>query len=78
MDVFGNLCNIFKEIFGENADSGITPASRLLDDLKMNSISVLMMYIRIQNVFGVDIPSELITPDVTVSDVVAYIENNAE
>ncbi len=74
--IFDKLLELLKEILGSNCDySQISLDTKIIEDLNMTSISLLMMYIRIQIVFGVELPADILSPATTVGDVIKCIEN---
>ncbi len=72
---FEKLLELLKEIMGANCNyENITLDTKIVEDLNMTSISLLMMYIRIQIVFGVELPEDILLPTTTVGDIVAYLD----
>ena len=54
----------------------ITPATRLVEDLKADSANVLVMIMDLEEKYGIVVEDDQIMNLKTVGDVVAYIENN--
>ena len=54
--------------------SVITPASRLVEDLKADSANVMVMILELESEFGIEVDDEVILQLKTVGDVVKYIE----
>ena len=50
--------------------------SRLIDDLKADSLDVVAMVMEMETEFGIEIPDEDLTKLKTVSDALRYIEEN--
>lgn len=69
------LIGLFNKVFdGELAAADITPESRLVEDLGMNSIALLYMAIAVEEEFGVKFTNEDFTNLRSVADVVAKVE----
>ncbi len=54
----------------------IKPESRLVEDLKADSLDVVAMVMEMETEFGIEIPDEDLTKLKTVSDALRYIEEN--
>ena len=54
----------------------ITPASRLVEDLKADSANVMVMILELENQFGIEVEDEVILNLKTVGDVAKYIEEH--
>ena len=52
----------------------IKPESRLIEDLKADSLDVVAMIVDMENEFSIQIPDEDLPTLRTVADVIAYIE----
>ena len=56
--------------------STIQPESRLIEDLKADSLDVVAMVMEMETEFGIEIPDEDLTKLKTVADAMRYIEEN--
>ena len=54
----------------------ITPASRLVEDLKADSANVMVMILEMETEFGMEVEDEVILQLKTVGDIVDYIEKH--
>lgn len=59
---------------GSEADGHVTAQTRLQEDLGLNSITMLMLMIGIEDEFSIRFPTERLPELHTVGDVVAVIE----
>jgi len=57
-------------------EASITPASRLVEDLKADSANVMVMIMDLEDKFGIMVEDDQIMKLKTVGDVVAYIEKH--
>ena len=57
-------------------EASITPASRLIEDLKADSANVMVMIMDLEDNYGITVEDDQILKLKTVGDVVAYIEAN--
>ncbi len=57
-------------------EASITPASRLVEDLKADSANVMVMIMDLEDKFGIVVEDDQIMKLKTVGDVVAYIEKH--
>jgi len=81
--LFADVVNVLIEVTGEDADwaAGITPASQLEGDLRLDSVEMLALADRLRARYGdtVDLPAHWAELDIdalialTVNDVVAYL-----
>mgnify|MGYP000725304910 FL=1 len=60
----------------EKIASTIQPESRLIEDLKADSLDVVAMVMEMETEFGIEIPDEDLTKLKTVADAMRYIEEN--
>ena len=73
---------MFEKIAARIADqlgidaSTIQPESRLIEDLKADSLDVVAMVMEMETEFGIEIPDEDLTKLKTVADAMRYIEEN--
>ena len=70
-NMFEQLKEIIKRVMPELDVEGVTPKSKLIDDLKFDSLAFMMMAMEIESEFNIrfDGPINL----VTVEDVIKYI-----
>ena len=54
----------------------IDGSSKVMEDLGADSLDVVEMLMTMEETFGIAVPDEDIEDLITVSDVVAYVENN--
>lgn len=54
--------------------AGITPESRLLEDLKADSANVMMLIMDLESELGIMVEDDALMRLRTVGDIVAYIE----
>ena len=54
--------------------ASITPASRLIEDLKADSANIMVMIMDLEDKFGIVVEDDQIMKMQTVADVVNYIE----
>lgn len=57
-------------------EASITPASRLVEDLKADSANVMVMIMDLEDKFGIMVEDDQIMKLKTVGDVVSYIEKH--
>lgn len=71
--MFEKLKDIIKRVMPELDIEGVTPQTRLIEDLKFDSLAFMMMAMEIESEFNIrfDGPINL----VTVEDVIKYIES---
>lgn len=55
----------------------IKPESKLIDDLKADSLDIVELVMELEQRFNLEIPDDVMPTIVTVKDVVDYIEKNA-
>ncbi len=53
--------------------ASITPASRLMEDLKADSANIMVMIMDLEDRFGITVEDDQIMKMTTVGDVVSYI-----
>ena len=56
--------------------TGITEASRLVEDLRADSANVMVMILELETEFGIEVEDEVILNLKTVGDVVKYIDEH--
>ena len=74
--IFDRLMKLFKRVMPYADTSKITPDSSLVLDLHIDSVTLLMLVLGIEDEFGVRFENLNNTAFSTVGDVVAYIERN--
>jgi acyl carrier protein len=55
----------------------VTPTKSFVDDLDIDSLSMVKIAVAAQDKFGVEIPDEELKDLTTVQDVVAYVAKNS-
>ena len=73
--MFEKIAAMIADQFGIDA-STIQPESRLIEDLKADSLDVVAMVMEMETEFGIEIPDEDLTKLKTVADAMRYIEEN--
>ena len=56
------------------AEADVKPESRLKEDLKADSASIMMLVMDVETEFGIEVEDDAIEKVKTVGDMVAYIE----
>ncbi|HET9973677.1 MAG TPA: acyl carrier protein [Streptosporangiaceae bacterium] len=75
-EILTGLGEIVEEIAGVPADE-VTPSKSFVDDLDIDSLSMVEIAVAAQDKFGVEIPDEQLKDLTTVQDVVNYVTKNA-
>ena len=73
--MFEKISAMLAEQLGIDA-AEIKPESRLIEDLKADSLDVVAMIVDMEAEFDIQIPDEDLPKLKTVNDVIAYIEAN--
>ena len=76
-EILAGLGEIIEEIAGVPADEVIANKS-FVDDLDIDSLSMVEIAVAAQDKFGVEIPDDQLKDLTTVQDVVNYVVKNAE
>jgi len=76
-EILAGLGEIVEEIAGVPADE-VTPSKSFVDDLDIDSLSMVEIAVAAQDKFGVEIPDDRLKDLTTVQDVVNYVSKNAE
>ena len=76
-EILAGLGEIVEEIAGVPADE-VTPTKSFVDDLDIDSLSMVEIAVAAQDKFGVEIPDDQLKDLTTVQDVVTYVAKNAE
>jgi acyl carrier protein len=74
-EILSGLAEIIDEIAGVPADE-VTPDKSFVDDLDIDSLSMVEIAVAAQDKFGVEIPDDQLKDLKTVQDVVAYVSKN--
>ena len=75
-EILAGLAEIVDEIAGVPADE-VTPEKNFVDDLDIDSLSMVEIAVAAQDKFGVEIPDEQLKDLTTVQDVVNFVTKNA-
>jgi acyl carrier protein len=75
-EILAGLGEIVEEIAGVPADE-VTPSKSFVDDLDIDSLSMVEIAVAAQDKFGVEIPDDQLKDLTTVQDVVNYVTKNA-
>ncbi len=71
-EILAGLSEIIDEIAGVPADE-VTPEKTFIDDLDIDSLSMVEIAVAAQDKFGVEIPDDQLKDLKTVQDVVDYV-----
>jgi acyl carrier protein len=75
-EILAGLGEIVEEIAGVPADE-VTPSKSFVDDLDIDSLSMVEIAVAAQDKFGVEIPDDQLKDLTTVQDVVNFVGKNA-
>jgi acyl carrier protein len=75
-DILQGLGEIVEGIAGVPADE-VSPEKSFVDDLDIDSLSMVEIAVAAQDKFGVEIPDDQLKDLKTVQDVVNYVHKNA-
>ena len=75
-EILSGLAEIIEEIAGVPADE-VTPDKTFVDDLDIDSLSMVEIAVAAQDKFGVEIPDDQLKDLKTVQDVVDYVKRSA-
>ncbi len=75
-EILAGLGEIVEEITGVPADE-VTPGKSFVDDLDIDSLSMVEIAVAAQDKFGVEIPDDQLKDLTTVQDVVNYVSKNS-
>ena len=75
--ILAGLGDIIEEIAGVPADE-VTPSKSFVDDLDIDSLSMVEIAVAAQDKFGVEIPDDQLKDLTTVQDVINFVVKNAE
>ena len=76
-EILTGLGEIVEEIAGVPADE-VTPGKSFVDDLDIDSLSMVEIAVAAQDKFGVEIPDDQLKDLATVQDVVTFVIKNTE
>jgi acyl carrier protein len=76
-EILAGLGEIIEEIAGVPADE-VTPNKSFVDDLDIDSLSMVEIAVAAQDKFGVEIPDDQLKDLTTVQDVVNFVAKNTE
>jgi acyl carrier protein len=71
-EILAGLADIIDEIAGVPADE-VTPDKTFVDDLDIDSLSMVEIAVAAQDKFGVEIPDDQLKDLKTVQDVIDYV-----
>lgn len=74
-DILTGLGEIVDEIAGVPADE-VTPDKSFVDDLDIDSLSMVEIAVAAQDKFGVEIPDDQLKDLKTVQDVISYVQGH--
>jgi acyl carrier protein len=74
-EILAGLGEIIDEIAGVPADE-VTPDKSFVDDLDIDSLSMVEIAVAAQDKFGVEIPDDELKNLKTVQDVVAFVQRS--
>ncbi|MGH3175649.1 MAG: acyl carrier protein [Streptosporangiaceae bacterium] len=75
-EILAGLGEIVEEIAGVPANE-VMPSKSFVDDLDIDSLSMVEIAVAAQDKFGVEIPDDQLKDLTTVQDVVNYVSKNA-
>jgi len=75
-EILAGLGEIIEEIAGVPADE-VIPNKSFVDDLDIDSLSMVEIAVAAQDKFGVEIPDDQLKDLTTVQDVVNFVAKNA-
>ena len=76
LEILEGLGEIVEEIAGVPA-ADVTPGKSFVDDLDIDSLSMVEIAVAAQDKFGVEIPDDQLKDLTTVQDVVTFVVKNA-
>jgi acyl carrier protein len=75
-EILAGLAEIIDEIAGVPADE-VTPDKNFVEDLDIDSLSMVEIAVASQDKFGVEIPDEQLKDLKTVQDVINFVSKNS-
>jgi acyl carrier protein len=74
-EILAGLAEIIDEVAGVPADD-VSPEKNFVEDLDIDSLSMVEIAVAAQDKFGVEIPDEQLKDLKTVQDVITYVSKN--
>jgi acyl carrier protein len=74
-EILAGLAEIIDEVAGVPADE-VTPEKNFVEDLDIDSLSMVEIAVAAQDKFGVEIPDDQLKDLKTVQDVINYVSKN--
>jgi acyl carrier protein len=74
-EILAGLAEIIDEVAGVPADD-VMPEKNFVEDLDIDSLSMVEIAVAAQDKFGVEIPDEQLKDLKTVQDVITYVSKN--
>jgi acyl carrier protein len=74
-EILAGLAEIIDEVAGVPADD-VSPEKNFVEDLDIDSLSMVEIAVAAQDKFGVEIPDEQLKDLKTVQDVINYVSKN--
>jgi acyl carrier protein len=75
-EILAGLAEIIDEVAGVPADD-VTPEKSFVEDLDIDSLSMVEIAVAAQDKFGVEIPDEQLKDLKTVQDVITFVNKNS-
>jgi acyl carrier protein len=75
-EILAGLAEIVEEVAGVEVDE-VTPEKSFVDDLDIDSLSMVEIAVQAEDRFGVKIPDDELANLKTVGDAVSYVAKNA-
>jgi acyl carrier protein len=75
-EILAGLAEIIDEVAGVPADD-VTPEKSFVEDLDIDSLSMVEIAVAAQDKFGVEIPDEQLKDLKTVQDVITFVSKNS-
>lgn len=75
-EILAGLAEIIDEVAGVPADE-VTPGKNFVEDLDIDSLSMVEIAVAAQDKFGVEIPDEQLKDLKTVQDVINFVSKNS-
>jgi acyl carrier protein len=75
-EILAGLAEIIDEVAGVPADD-VTPEKNFVEDLDIDSLSMVEIAVAAQDKFGVEIPDEQLKDLKTVQDVITFVSKNS-
>lgn len=72
--LFDGVCGLIRSVVKLDPSVHIAPESTLVDDLGVDSLDLVSVFLEVQDAFGVVVDEEDLNGIVSVADLVAYVE----